>query len=109
MENEDANEYVEKILELADLVVIENMTFDQLMLIIFPLSLSGTARRWLNDKPMESITNWIELQARFLGKFGPIKRDPEFTCWLKSKFGNPDKMSISLKKQTLDLLEKGER
>ena len=58
LEHEDANEHIDKIFKLADLFKIENMTFDRLMLTIFPLSLWGDARRWLNNEPMESITNW---------------------------------------------------
>ena len=107
LKHEDANEHIDKIFKLADLFKIENMTFDRLMLTIFPLSLWGDARRWLNNEPMESITNWSELQAWFLGKFGPIEHNPKFICWLKSKFRNPDKMSISLKNELWTYWKKG--
>ena len=42
----------------------------------------------------------MELKTRFLDKFSHEERyenDPEFTCWVSSKFRDAEKLSISLK------------
>ncbi|GKE63145.1 hypothetical protein Tco_1513512, partial [Tanacetum coccineum] len=44
-DNEDANEHIEKVLEIVDVVHIPNITENQLMLRAFPISLTGAASR----------------------------------------------------------------
>ncbi|GJW23349.1 hypothetical protein Tco_0033971 [Tanacetum coccineum] len=44
--HEDANEYIEKVLEIVDLFHIPNITQDQVMLRAFPMSLTIAANRW---------------------------------------------------------------
>ncbi|GKD02029.1 hypothetical protein Tco_1172303, partial [Tanacetum coccineum] len=46
-DHEDANEHVEKVLEIVDLLHIPNITIDQVMLRAFLMSLTGAASRWL--------------------------------------------------------------
>ncbi|GKC00567.1 hypothetical protein Tco_0986703 [Tanacetum coccineum] len=46
-DHEDANEHIEKVLEIVDLFHIPNITIDQVMLRAFPMSLTGAASRWL--------------------------------------------------------------
>ncbi|GKA04511.1 putative reverse transcriptase domain-containing protein [Tanacetum coccineum] len=41
-DNEDANEHIEKVLKIVDLFHVPNITVDQLMLRVFPISLTGT-------------------------------------------------------------------
>ncbi|GJX36421.1 hypothetical protein Tco_0247978 [Tanacetum coccineum] len=55
-ENEDANEHIERLLEIVDLFTTPDVTQDQLMLRVFPISLTGVASRWLRNKPAGSIT-----------------------------------------------------
>ncbi|GJU10436.1 hypothetical protein Tco_1132832 [Tanacetum coccineum] len=45
LDNEDANEHIEKVLEIVDLFHVPNIIVDKLMLRVFPLSLNGVARR----------------------------------------------------------------
>ncbi|GKC31051.1 hypothetical protein Tco_1038345 [Tanacetum coccineum] len=52
-DNEDANEHIEKVLEIVDLFHVLNITVDQLMLRVFLISLTGAASRWLRNKPTE--------------------------------------------------------
>ncbi|GKE85155.1 hypothetical protein Tco_1558897, partial [Tanacetum coccineum] len=54
-DNEDANEHIEKVLEIVDLFHVPNITMDQLMLRVFPISLTGAAARWLRNEPTGSI------------------------------------------------------
>ncbi|GJW98442.1 putative reverse transcriptase domain-containing protein [Tanacetum coccineum] len=70
-DHEDANEHIEKVLEIVDLFHIPNITIDQVMLRAFPMSLTGIARRWLRNEPTGSITIWDGLKTKFLNKYCP--------------------------------------
>ncbi|GKC66772.1 hypothetical protein Tco_1099370, partial [Tanacetum coccineum] len=72
--HEDANEHIEKVLEIVDLFHIPNITIDQVMLRAFPMSLTGAASRWLRNKPSGSITTWEDLKTKFLSKYCPPAR-----------------------------------
>ncbi|GJZ54659.1 retrovirus-related pol polyprotein from transposon TNT 1-94 [Tanacetum coccineum] len=70
-EHEDANEHIEKVLEIVDLFHIPKITQDQIMLLAFPVSLTGAATRWLRNQPSGSITTWEVLNTKFLNKYCP--------------------------------------
>nr|GEV99614.1 hypothetical protein [Tanacetum cinerariifolium] len=59
-EYEDANEYIEKVLQIVDLFHIPKVTQDQIMLRAFLVSLTGAASKWLRNQPSGSITTWEE-------------------------------------------------
>ncbi|GJY19532.1 hypothetical protein Tco_0391023 [Tanacetum coccineum] len=63
-EHEDANEHIEKVLEIVDLFHIPKVTQDQIMLRAFPVSLTGAASRWLRNQPSGSITTWEILDSK---------------------------------------------
>ncbi|GKD54069.1 hypothetical protein Tco_1287456 [Tanacetum coccineum] len=73
-DHKDANEHIEKVLEIVDLFHIPNITIDQVMLRAFPMSLTGAASRWLRNKPSGSITTWEDLKIKFLSKYCPPAR-----------------------------------
>ncbi|GJV75068.1 hypothetical protein Tco_1506652 [Tanacetum coccineum] len=50
-DHEDANEHIEKVLEIVDLFHIPNITQDLVMLRAFPMSLTGATSHWLRNKP----------------------------------------------------------
>ncbi|GKD47433.1 hypothetical protein Tco_1272078, partial [Tanacetum coccineum] len=70
-DNEDANEHIEKVLEIVDLFHVPNITVDQLMLRVFPISLTGAASHWLRNEPTGSIKTWEDLKTKFLNKYCP--------------------------------------
>ncbi|GKB65380.1 reverse transcriptase domain-containing protein [Tanacetum coccineum] len=70
-DHEDANENIEKFLEIVDLFHIPNITIDQVMLRAFHVSLTGAASHWLRNKPSGSITTWEDLKTKFLSKYCP--------------------------------------
>ncbi|GJT92291.1 hypothetical protein Tco_1081136 [Tanacetum coccineum] len=72
-DNKDANEHIEKVLEIVDLFHVPNITKDQLMLRVFPISLTGAASRWLRNKPTSSIKTWEDLKTMF-NKYCPPSR-----------------------------------
>ncbi|GKD42601.1 hypothetical protein Tco_1267246 [Tanacetum coccineum] len=73
-DNEDANEHIEKVLEIVDFFHIPNITIDQVMLRAFPMSLTGVASSWLRNKPSGLITTWEDLKTKFLSKYCPPAR-----------------------------------
>ncbi|GKC26934.1 zinc finger, CCHC-type containing protein [Tanacetum coccineum] len=73
-DHEDANEHIEKVLEIIDLFHIPNITIDQVMLRASPMSLTGAASRWLRNKPTGSITTWDGLKTKFQNKYCPPAR-----------------------------------
>ncbi|GJU99013.1 uncharacterized mitochondrial protein-like protein [Tanacetum coccineum] len=73
-DHQDANEHIEKVLEIVDLFHIHNITIDQVILRAFPTSLSGDASRWLRNKPSSSITTWEDLKTKFQSKYCPLAR-----------------------------------
>ncbi|GKB02115.1 hypothetical protein Tco_0830204 [Tanacetum coccineum] len=73
-DNEDANEHIEKVLEIVYLFHVPNITVDQLMLRVFPISLTGAASRCLRNEPTGSIKTWEDLKTKFLNKYCPPGR-----------------------------------
>ncbi|GKC09447.1 zinc finger, CCHC-type containing protein [Tanacetum coccineum] len=73
-DNEDANEHIKKVLEIVDLFHIPNITQDQVMLRVFPMSLTGAASRWLRNEPAGSTKTWETLKEKFLSKYCPPAR-----------------------------------
>ncbi|GJS67166.1 zinc finger, CCHC-type containing protein [Tanacetum coccineum] len=73
-DDEDANEHIEKVLEIVDLFHIPNITIDQVMLRAFPMSLTRAASRWLRNELTGLITTWDGLKTKFLNKYCPPAR-----------------------------------
>ncbi|GKD20714.1 hypothetical protein Tco_1222417, partial [Tanacetum coccineum] len=63
-----------RVLKIADLFTIPDVTQDQLMLRIFPISLSGATSRCIRNEPASSITTWEILKGKFLSKYCPPGR-----------------------------------
>ncbi|GKA85043.1 putative reverse transcriptase domain-containing protein [Tanacetum coccineum] len=72
--HEDANEHIEKVLDIVDLFHIPKITQDQIMLRAFPMSLNGSISRWLRNEPSGSIITWEALKRKFLSKYCPPAR-----------------------------------
>ncbi|GJU31737.1 ribonuclease H-like domain, reverse transcriptase, RNA-dependent DNA polymerase [Tanacetum coccineum] len=73
-ENKDANEHTERVLEIVDLFTTPDVTQDQLMLRVFPITLTGAASRWLTNELARSITTWETLKGNVLNKYCPPSR-----------------------------------
>ncbi|GJW75706.1 hypothetical protein Tco_0135076 [Tanacetum coccineum] len=69
----DTIEHIEYYLKIIDPIKLSNVDHDKLRVVVFPISLAGGARRWF-DKTKESITCWVDLTAKFFGKYYPPSR-----------------------------------
>ncbi|GKC00160.1 uncharacterized mitochondrial protein-like protein [Tanacetum coccineum] len=98
-ENEDPIEHIERVLEIVDLFTTPDVTQDQFMLRVFPISLTGAASRWLRNEPAGSITTWEILKGKFLSKYCPPSRlDVPIRHILDSKGGVPTMKADDAKK-----------
>ncbi|GKB01671.1 hypothetical protein Tco_0829715 [Tanacetum coccineum] len=73
-DHEDVKEHIKKVLDIVNLFYIPNITQDQVMLRVFPMSLTGAASRWLRNKPSGLIKTWEDLKVKFLSKYYPPAR-----------------------------------
>ncbi|GJT37949.1 homeodomain-like protein [Tanacetum coccineum] len=73
-DNEEANEHIEKVLEIVELFHVPNITVDQLRLRVFPISLTRAASCWLRNEPTGSIKTWEDLKTKFLNRYCPPGR-----------------------------------
>ncbi|GJU89983.1 hypothetical protein Tco_1302406 [Tanacetum coccineum] len=69
----DSVEHIEYYLKIIDPIKLPNVDHDKLRIVVFPISLAGGARRWF-DRTKESITCWVDLTAKFFGKYYPPSR-----------------------------------
>ncbi|GJY81182.1 hypothetical protein Tco_0493933 [Tanacetum coccineum] len=76
-DHEDANEHIEKVLEIIDLFHIPNITVDQVMLRAFPMSLIGAANRFkelLMKCPQHYLTEMQEVVLFYNGLDVPTRQ-----------------------------------
>ncbi|GJY04185.1 hypothetical protein Tco_0370125 [Tanacetum coccineum] len=107
LDHEDANEHIEKVLEIIDLFHIPNITIDQVMLRAVPMSLTGAASRWLKNKPSGSITTWEDLKTKFLSKYYPPARTAKKMEEINNFQQEPDENLNQAWERFKELLMKG--
>ncbi|GKF14239.1 hypothetical protein Tco_0055701, partial [Tanacetum coccineum] len=105
-DHEDANEHIDKVLEIVDLFHIPNITIDQVMLRAFLMSLTGAASRWLRNKPTGSIITWGGLKTKFLNKYCPPARTAKKMEEINNFQQEPDENLYQAWKQFKELLMK---
>ncbi|GKD56940.1 hypothetical protein Tco_1290327 [Tanacetum coccineum] len=95
--NDDAHEHVERVLDIVSLFNIPGVSHDAFMLHIFPITLTGAAKRWVYRHPPGTVDSWDLLKKAF------IKRCPTHDI------NNHQKVNIfynglgALNRQLLDL------
>ncbi|KAK8935601.1 hypothetical protein KSP39_PZI013849 [Platanthera zijinensis] len=71
LNNEDPNSHLRTFIEICDTFKINGASEEAIKLRLFPFSLEGKARDWLNSLPNGSITTWAILIEKFLAKYFP--------------------------------------
>ncbi|KAK8933442.1 hypothetical protein KSP39_PZI015251 [Platanthera zijinensis] len=69
--HEDANSHLRNFLAICDMFKFNGASEDAIMLRLFPFSLEGRAKDWLESLPNDSITTWEQLVEKFLNKYFP--------------------------------------
>nr|GEX48159.1 hypothetical protein [Tanacetum cinerariifolium] len=82
----DANEHIEKVLEIVDLFHIPNITIDQVMLRAFLMSLTGAGSRWLRNEPTGAYIKTLEIQ---IGQMSKVLQERGFGSLPSSTEANP--------------------
>ncbi|GKE26226.1 hypothetical protein Tco_1441610 [Tanacetum coccineum] len=106
-DNEDAYEHIEKVLKIIDLFHIPNITVDQLMLRVFPISLTGAASHWLRNEPTGLIKTWEDLMSKFLNKYSPPGQTTKKIEEIKIFQQEPDETLYQAWERFKELLMKG--
>ncbi|GJY10201.1 hypothetical protein Tco_0378386 [Tanacetum coccineum] len=116
----DTVEHIEYYLKIIDLIKLPNVDHDKHRIVVFLISLAEGTRRWF-DRTKESITCWVDLTAKFFGKYYPPSRiegnntpviiwdpsNPRFEGWLAKKFVNYKTMDIFTKGALWDYWKMG--
>ncbi|GJU40030.1 hypothetical protein Tco_1192987 [Tanacetum coccineum] len=70
---DDTVKHIEYFLSIIDPIDLPNVNHDKLRVVVFPTSFVGGARRWFHEiKGL--INSWIDLTAKFFGKYYPPSR-----------------------------------
>ncbi|GKD14963.1 hypothetical protein Tco_1199370 [Tanacetum coccineum] len=64
--NDDAHECVERILDIVSLFNIPGVSHEVVMLHVFPITLTGAAKRWVDRLPPGTINTWDMLKHAFI-------------------------------------------
>ncbi|GJV15551.1 hypothetical protein Tco_1360874 [Tanacetum coccineum] len=64
--NDDAYEYMERILDIVSLFNIPGVIHDAVMLRVFPITLTGATKRWVNRLSLGTINTWDLLKNAFI-------------------------------------------
>ncbi|GJR85885.1 reverse transcriptase domain-containing protein [Tanacetum coccineum] len=70
-ENDDPHSHIRRLTKITQTVKLNNVPSDVVKLLLFPFSLEGAARTWLEKEPPNSITTWNDLVSKFVNRFFP--------------------------------------
>ncbi|GJR59975.1 hypothetical protein Tco_1502137 [Tanacetum coccineum] len=69
--NDDAHEHVERVLDIVSLFNIPEVSHDAVMLCVFPITLTGVAKRWVDRLPSGTVNSWDLLKKAFIQRYCP--------------------------------------
>ncbi|XP_027905680.1 uncharacterized protein LOC114165219 [Vigna unguiculata] len=69
--NENPYTHLATFLEICNTVKIHQVPDEAIRLSLFPFSLAGNAKVWLNSFPENSLTSWEDVVSKFLSKYFP--------------------------------------
>nr|GEZ05076.1 hypothetical protein [Tanacetum cinerariifolium] len=68
--NKDAHEHVVRVLDIVSLFNIPGISHDVVMLRVFPITLTGDAKRWVDKLPPRTVDSWDLLKKAFIQSIG---------------------------------------
>nr|GEU31035.1 hypothetical protein [Tanacetum cinerariifolium] len=83
--NDDAHEHVERVLDIVSLFNITEVSHDAVMLRVFPITLTGAAKRWVYRLP----SGTEEVKSIVNAKYGEFGRPSPFRNGAKYRIGPP--------------------
>ncbi|GJW62100.1 hypothetical protein Tco_0111435 [Tanacetum coccineum] len=73
--NNDAHEYVERVLDIVSLFNIPGVTHDAIMLRVFPITLTRAAKRWVDRLTPGTVNTWDLLKKAFIQRNCPPSKN----------------------------------
>ncbi|GJY62950.1 copia protein [Tanacetum coccineum] len=73
--NDDAHEYIEKVLDIVSFFNISIGSHDTIMLRVFHITLTGAAKRWIDRIPSGTINTWDLLKKAFIQRYYPPSKN----------------------------------
>ncbi|GKF71832.1 reverse transcriptase domain-containing protein [Tanacetum coccineum] len=70
-DKEDPHAHIRYFNKITSTMKIPNVPHTSVKLMLFPFSLEGAARIWLEKEPPRSIETWDDLVSKFINKFFP--------------------------------------
>ncbi|GJX65454.1 reverse transcriptase domain-containing protein [Tanacetum coccineum] len=67
----DAHKYIHEFLRICDMFKYRDTKNEVVRLMMFPLSLTGEEKTWLDELNEGTIETWDELQTTFISRFFP--------------------------------------
>ncbi|GJT81698.1 BYPASS-related protein [Tanacetum coccineum] len=69
--NDDAHEHVDRVLDIRNLFNLPGVLHDAVMLHVFPITLAGAAKRWVDRLPLGTVNSWDFLKKAFIQRYCP--------------------------------------
>nr|GEU57246.1 reverse transcriptase domain-containing protein [Tanacetum cinerariifolium] len=74
IEKDKPHDHIRWFNKITSTIKYRDVPNSSIKLILFPFSLVGAARRWLEKEPSRSITTWEDLVSKFINEFFPPSR-----------------------------------
>ncbi|GJS35026.1 hypothetical protein Tco_0533408 [Tanacetum coccineum] len=71
---DDAHEHVERILDIVSLFNIPGVTHAAVMLRVFPITLTGAAKKWVDTLTPGTVDTWDLLRKAFIQRYCPLSK-----------------------------------
>nr|GEZ79590.1 reverse transcriptase domain-containing protein [Tanacetum cinerariifolium] len=84
LEKDNPHDHIRWFNKITSTVKYRDVPSSSIKLILFPFSLTGAARWWLEKEPPRSITTWEDLVSKFINEFFP----PTRTTSLRNEISN---------------------
>nr|GEX28233.1 hypothetical protein [Tanacetum cinerariifolium] len=74
LEKDNPHDHIRWFNKITSTIKYKDVPSSAIKLMLFPFSLVGAARRWLEKEPAHSITMWEDLVSKFINEFFPPSR-----------------------------------
>jgi len=74
LDHEDPYTHLSTFYELCSTMGVSTEEEEAVYLRLFPFSLTGKAKTWLQSHPNQSLTDWSDVESKFLARFFPLSR-----------------------------------
>ncbi|GKF65033.1 protein kinase-like domain, concanavalin A-like lectin/glucanase domain protein [Tanacetum coccineum] len=72
--NEDAHDHIDRVLNIVSLFNIPGVSQDVVMLRVFPFTLTGAAKRWVDRLTPGNVKTWDLLKNPFIQRYYPLSK-----------------------------------